>query len=104
MTLNAFMTEDTGLRLMEYCDTLNSNAKTHVSDLDVTGAYPNATRVANVSKDTTHRELVKIEGMKKEEFMMHNINIMFAKTNSLEYAQQMFKLPSFFKLLEELKI
>jgi hypothetical protein len=94
------MVEDTGLALMTECDTLTSNAKTHVSDLDVTGAYPNATRVANVSKDTTHRELVKIEYMEKSDFMIHNINLMFSNTNSLEYAQQMFGLPSFYKVLE----
>ena len=94
------MVEDTGLDLMKECSLLRSNAKTHVSDLDVTGAYPNATRVANVSKDTTHRELVKIEGMDKLEFMIHNINIMFSNTNSLEYSQQMFKLPSLYKMLE----
>ena len=97
------MVEDTGLRsFAESCD-VSSNAKTHVSDLDVEGAYPNATRVDNVSKDTTHRELVKIENMTKADFMLHNINIMFAKTNSLEYCQQMFKLPSFFNIVEELK-
>jgi hypothetical protein len=88
------MVEDTGLALMTECDTLTSNAKTHVSDLDVTGAYP------NVSKDTTHRELVKIEYMEKSDFMIHNINLMFSNTNSLEYAQQMFGLPSFYKVLE----
>ena len=94
------MVEDTGLKLMNNCKTLSSNAKTYVSDLDVTGAYPNATRVANVSKDTTHRELVKIEYMEKSDFMIHNINLMFSNTNSLEYAQQMFGLPSFYKVLE----
>jgi len=103
ITLNAHMVEDTGLPAFEETDSILSNGKTHVSDLDVTGAYPNATRAANVSKDTTHRELVKISGMSKEEFIVHNINLMFSDTNSLEYAQEMFKLPSLYKVIENIK-
>ena len=95
------MMENNGLGVMDECSTLIGNVRTNVSDIDVTGAYPNATRVANVSKDTTHRELAKIEGMVKEDFMLHNINLMFSNTNSLEYAQQMFKLPSLYKLIGE---
>ena len=97
------MVEDTGLPVMQDANQLLSNTKTHVSDLDVTGAYPNAGRAANVSKDTTHRELVKIENMTKDDFMLHNINIMFGITNSLEYGQQMFKLPSLYKVLDHIK-
>jgi len=97
------MVEDNGLRLAKETNQLQSNIRTHTSDLDVTSAYPSATCAANVSKDTTHRELVKISNMAKEEFMIHNINIMFSNTNSLEYAQQMFKLPSLFNVAKEIK-
>ena len=97
------MVEDTGLHAFKESCLISSNAKTHVSDLDVEGAYPNATRAANVSKDTTHRELVKIAGMTKEDFMLHNINLMFSNTNAVEYAQQMFSLPSLYKVIENVK-
>jgi len=95
------MSEDNGLKIIDEDKDLVTNIKTHVSDLDVSSAYPNATRVTNLSGPTTHRELVKIEGMTKEEFMLYNIDIMFGNTNSLEYCQQMFKMPDLFTLYKE---
>ena len=102
ITLIAYMTEDMGLHAIEESNSILTNIRTHVSDLDVSSAYPNATRIANVSKDTTHREIIKIGKFTKEEFMIHNINIMYSKTNSLEYCQQMFKMPSLYDLANNL--
>jgi len=96
------MTEDNGLSNIEEYNKLITNIKTHVSDLDVSSAYPNASRVTNLSGPTTHRELVKIEGIEKDKFKLHNIDIMFGNTNSLEYCQQMFKMPDLYKLKKEI--
>jgi len=102
ITLSAHMIEDNGLHIIKESKDIISNARGFVSDLDASSAYPSATRACNVSKSTTHRELIKIENMTKEEFMLHNINLMFSYTNSLEYAQQMFKMPSLYKALNEI--
>ena len=77
---------------------LLTNIYSYVFDADVASAYPNATRAANVSKDTTHRELIKIQGFVKEVFMRQNINLTYGMTNSLEYCQTMFNMPSMFEL------
>ena len=94
------MIENNGLRPLQESSSIVSNMRTQVSDLDIVGAYPNAGRALNISADSTHRELVKIEGMEKEDFMLQNINAIFGDTNSLEYCQQMFDLPSLYDMLE----
>lgn len=64
-----------------------------VFDSDATSAYPSATSVANVSKSTTKRELISIEGVEEYEFRMQNLNLVIGRVNALEYTQTMFKAP-----------
>lgn len=64
-----------------------------VFDSDATSAYPSATSVANVSKSTTKRELISIEGVEEFEFRMQNLNLVIGRVNALEYTQTMFKAP-----------
>ena len=92
------MVEDFGLKALADVPGLITNIYSFVFDADVASAYPNATRAANVSKDTTHRELIKIQGFTKEIFMRQNINLTYGITNALEYCQTMFNMPSLFEL------
>ena len=55
---------------------------------------------ANVSKDTTVRELIDIEGIDKEVFKLQNINLFFGSTNSIEYCTTMYNLPDLYELEE----
>ena len=56
--------------------------------------YPSNTLAANVSKDTTMRELLSVEGIEKEEFKLNNINLMFGKVNHIDYVSRMMKFPT----------
>lgn len=56
--------------------------------------------MANVSKDTTRRELMDVEGIEKEDFKRQNINLFFGNVNAVEYCVNMFNFPSLNKLLE----
>jgi len=98
ITLIASLVDDFGLKVIKENPSLYTNIYSYVFDADVASAYPNATRAANVSKDTTHRELIKIQGIAKELFRVQNINLMYGKTNALEYMQTMFKLPDLFEI------
>ena len=55
---------------------------------------------ANVSKDTTVKELVSIDGIDKEVFRLQNINLFFGNVNSVEYATTMYNLPTLVELEE----
>jgi len=56
--------------------------------------YPSDGEAANVSKETTKKELLSVEGVEKEDFMLQNINIIMGSVNALEYGETMYKLPS----------
>jgi len=55
---------------------------------------------ANVSKDTTVKELISIDGVDKEVFRLQNINLFFGNVNSVEYATTMYNLPTLVELEE----
>lgn len=73
-----------------------------VYDSDQVSGYPSNTMAANVSIDTTARELKSIDGMKLDDFRTHNINMLFGKVNALSYGTHMFKLPTLFDIMDEI--
>lgn len=64
-----------------------------VYDSDAVSAYPSATAVANVSKETTVREIIEILGIDELDFRRQNINLLQGHVNALEYAEVMHSLP-----------
>ncbi len=82
---------------------LRTNVRTHVADLDAVSSYPSDSVVANLSKATTKRELIDVEGIDKETFKHNNINLLFGPINSGIYCQEMLNAPSYDELLEEIK-
>jgi hypothetical protein len=71
-----------------------------VKKLQVSG-YPSDGTAANVSKDTTSRELLEVENIPQEVFMLQNINLFFGRVNSLEYCNIMHDTPTMYKLLDD---
>lgn len=49
--------------------------------------------VLNVSKETTSRELISIDGIDEEVFRIQNLNLVIGQTNALEYVTTMFDAP-----------
>ena len=70
-----------------------------VYDSDETAAYPNGILVMNISKRTTKRELIKIEGIPESLFRMQNLNLVIGETNAIEYCVNMFGFDAPDKLL-----
>lgn len=82
-----------GLKLAQDAPSLNTNIRFYSFDVDATGAYPTVTQIANVSKSTTKKELIAIEGIPKSIFRMQNLNYVLGQTNAIEYCTTMHKLP-----------
>jgi len=89
-----------GLRCIEEDRSLVTNIRGFVFDSDVTSAYPNATLVANVSKETTRRELSAVDGIPINTVREQNLGFIYGKVNSLEYAHVMLGLPKLSELDE----
>lgn len=91
-----------GCRIQED-DQLTTNIKTYVFDLDAVSSYPSDTIAANVSKDTTRRELLSIDGMNLEDYRLKNINLFFGHVNAVDYCTSMFKFPTIKELIDKIK-
>lgn len=77
---------------------MTSNIRLATADLDAISSYPSDILAANVSKDTTNRELLSIEGIDRIDFMRQNINLFFGKVNHVEYCSTMLNFPSLSEL------
>jgi len=83
-----------GQFLIKECKTLRTLIRLMVYDSDAVGAYPSAAMVANVSRETTVRELIDIEGIEEDTFRRHNLNLLQGHVNALEYGNVMHGLPT----------
>lgn len=59
--------------------------------------------VGNISKETTHKELISIEGVSEHVRRMEGLNLSGGKTNSVEFCTEMLGLPTMNQLLDEFK-
>jgi hypothetical protein len=89
-----------GLPMIAEDPSLHTNLRAQVYDVDVTAAYPTCTEVCNVSKETTHTEIIDIRGIDESVLRLQNINLLAGPINALEYCTTMFKLPKPEALLE----
>lgn len=82
-----------GRQCIEENPNLHSLIRTHSYDSDAVSAYPRCTAVANVSRETTVKELINIVGIDESVFRRHNLNLLQGHVNALEYSCEMHKLP-----------
>jgi len=99
LTLQAHMSLDNGIKILEDIPEYRTLVKSLVYDLDAVSSYPSNTLAANVSKDTTHREIQKMNSKTRNTLINNNLNLMYGRTNAIEYCENMFNMPSIFELL-----
>lgn len=98
--LPSHLVADNGLQIIEEHPDLRTNIRIHVGDLDVAASYPNGEVVFNISKETTSKELLKIEGIPEEVQRMATINLSGGRTNSVEFCVALYGLPNFDRMLD----
>lgn len=81
-----------GLNIISEDPTISTNIRAFVFDSDAVSSYPTVTSVCNVSKATTLKELITIEGYDEDIFRKQNLNLVLGSVNALEYSQIMFKM------------
>lgn len=82
-----------GLRLIMEDNFIQTNLRGMVYDSDAVAAYPTVTDALGTSKANTVRELIAIEGIRRDIFTMQNINLLAGPVNAIEYGMKMFGLP-----------
>lgn len=98
--LPAHQVADNGLRIIKDAPNLATNIRLHVGDLDVSASYPYGEAVFNISRETTHLELIDIEGVSEFDRRMQGINLSSGATNAVEFCTTLFKLPTPVEWLE----
>lgn len=103
ITLNIDYTDDVGLKNILGAEELVTNIRTSVFDSDAVSSYPSNIEAANVSKDTTSREIVSVAGMDVEEMKHENINCMFGPINHVQYMTTVCNFPTLEELYYKIK-
>lgn len=100
LTLPSYMVDTIGLHVIEGILT-PSYLYGHCADLDIEGTYPNLEFILNLSKETTWRELVAIEGLHTlEARQWFGIDLSGAPANAQEIASKVYQLPSYDDVLK----
>ncbi len=92
--LPSHLVADNGLRIIEENPYMPTNIRIHVGDLDVSASYPNGEAVFNISKETTSKELIEVEGVDETVRRMATINYSAGYVNATEIAVTLYGLPS----------
>ncbi len=98
--LPAHLVADNGLSIIDEYPELTSNIRLHVGDLDVSASYPNGEVVFNISKETTKKELISIDGVTDYMRRAQGINLSGGATNAVEVCTGLFKMPGLQTWLE----
>lgn len=99
--LAAHPIEDNGLKLIKEYPELRTNFRGNNADLDATAAYPSGGCVYNICKETTYREIVKIEDVSEYDKRMMGLNLSGGHTNSVQVACVLCGLPTMHQFLEQ---
>lgn len=98
--LPAHLVADNGLKCIEEYPDLITNIRRDVGDLDVAASYPNGGAVFNISRETTAKEIVKIEGVDEFTQRMMGINLSSGHTNAVEVCCGLMGMPTLTQLLD----
>lgn len=94
VTLEPHLTVDTGMKIFKDYPGLQTNFYGHNADLDVKSSYPYGQWVFNMSRQTTVRELVDIEGVRDHQRRIQGLNISGGRSNAVEFCTEIFKVPT----------
>ncbi|BCM95233.1 hypothetical protein [Burkholderia phage FLC6] len=98
VTLEPHLTVDSGMKIFNDYPELQTNFYGHNADLDVKSSYPYGQWVFNMSRTTTVRELVEIEGVRDHVRRIQGLNISGGRSNAVEFCTEIFGLPSLAEL------
>jgi hypothetical protein len=103
VTLPSFMVSDKGIALFPELPDVRSSMYAHVYDLDCVSTYPTTEEVMNISRETTYRELAKMEGIDGELQQATGINLTGGKINALEICTSTMNFPPLDVLLAKFR-
>lgn len=99
VTLPSYLVHDNGIKCIEELPDVATQLRAHVADLDVEGTYPNEEVLMNISKETTAKELSRIQGIDETTQRMIGINLSGGYVNAVEICCALYQAPTMDTLL-----
>lgn len=94
-------TIDNGIHFFKNAPDIRSMIYQYLADLDISGTYPNAEDVLNISKETTAYETCRFEGMTEQEQRYFGLTMTTGDSSALELGVRYLNLPSPQELLAQ---
>lgn len=99
VTLPAFMIRKSPFNFFADAEGLDHSIHVDVADEDVSASYPNGMSAFNISRQTTSKELVAIEGKDYEHVVRHEcINLSGGVTNAVAFVTRLYGAPDLFEI------
>ena len=101
VTLESFLRDrKAGLNIVKGAKQLPTDFYALVADFDVKSSYPTTEYVFNVSKETTHRELSRIQGLTEQQQRSIGINLSGGNVNAVELCNLVYDYPRMDQILD----
>lgn len=85
ITLPSERIVDNGLQCILEDPTARTNIRIGLSDLDVAASYPNNQSCLNIAKDTTVKEIIRIQGIDEQTKRYSGYNLSAGHTNAVDF-------------------
>lgn len=72
-----------------------------VADLDITGTYPNGQVLMNIGRETTAKEICRIQGFTERQQRAWGINLTGGFVNAVDLCTSAFQAPTMDRLLKD---
>lgn len=82
-----------GMKIIEECPELETTIYTATGDLDVSASYPNGGICYNISKETTSKELIDIEGVPRDLYRIQNMLLTTGHVDAVEWCTNILGFP-----------
>lgn len=100
-TLPSHLMDHVGMKVVDELPDTTTMAFSFVADLDISSTYPTEQEVLNISRETTVREIIGIQGLDEWTKRSVGVNLTGGYVNATEICTKLFKAPSFDTLLKE---
>jgi len=94
VTLSSYMMDDLGVKIIEQLPNQSTTIYIMCLDLDIEGTYPTLEKLMQISKETTVKELYKIEGLSDAQRREVGLNYSGGPANAIELCRTLLNLPS----------
>lgn len=99
--LDAELIIDSPLEIIKEDPKLKTRVFTNVSDLDISSSYPHGIQAFNISKETTRKEVLEIEGIPQEVYRQENMNLSSGHVDAVQWCTNIIGYPTLKGLLDE---